>query len=218
MYLCVSVHYIIACCGCPFVSLLYPTGAASSRNQERRIVLCQPVHSVGKSLHPQHGSLRAWGYLTVRAPRGVRGGGGVGRDRTCVYVEHCLLLFTYFVTPNLPLPHSGHRQCVMLFRRFVSRNAAGRGRAVLEGVGLSSEAIRMCYSNSAHDEEEAVQSGLKRWRDGEGVTPPTWKVLFEAMDYAEIGVQHITSLEEELLKGAVPSVSWSTEHVLFGID
>ena len=67
--------------GVPFVSLLYPTGAVSSRDQERRIVLCQPVHSVGKSLHPQHGSLRAWGYLTVRAPRGVGGGGGVGRER-----------------------------------------------------------------------------------------------------------------------------------------
>ena len=90
----------------------------------------------------------------------------------------------------------------MLFRRFVSRNAAGRGRAVLEGVGLSSEAIRMCYSNSLHDEEEAVQSGLNRWKDGEGVTPATWNVLFEAMDYGGIAVQHITSLEEELLKGS----------------
>ena len=76
---------------------------------------------------------------------------------------------------------------------------------MLEGVGLSSEAIRMCYSNSPHDEEEAVQSGLIKWRDGEGVTPPTWKVLFEAMDYAEIAVQHITSLEEELLIGTVHS-------------
>ena len=44
----------------PFVSLLYPTGAASSSDQEHRIVLCQPVHSVGKSLHHQHGSLMAW--------------------------------------------------------------------------------------------------------------------------------------------------------------
>ena len=106
----------------------------------------------------------------------------------------------------------------MLFRRFVSRNAVGRGRAVLEGVGLSSEAISMCYSNSPRDEEEAVQSGLKRWKDGEGVTPAIWKVLFEAMDYAGIAVQHITSLEEELLKGTVLPVSWSTEHVLFAVD
>ena len=71
---------------------------------------------------------------------------------------------------------------------------------MLEGVGLSSEAIRMCYANSPNDEEEAVQSGLKRWKDGEGASP-TWAVLLGAMHYANIGVQHITSLKEELLKG-----------------
>ena len=91
----------------------------------------------------------------------------------------------------------------MLFRKFVSQNAAGKGWAVLEGVGLSTEAIDECYANSPHDEQEAVQSGLNRWKDGEGVTPAIWKVLFEAMDYAGIAVQHITSLEEELLKGTV---------------
>ena len=72
-----------------FVSLLYPTGAASSRDQERRIVLCQPVHFVGKSLHPQHGSMRACGYLTVRAPHGVDLG-WAGRNRTCVCVCVCV--------------------------------------------------------------------------------------------------------------------------------
>ena len=86
----------------------------------------------------------------------------------------------------------------------MSRNAAGKGRAVLEGVGLSSETIKMCYVNFPHDEEEAVQSGLNRWRNGEGASP-TWAVLLEAMDYAEIGVQHITALEEEVLKGTVHS-------------
>ena len=92
----------------------------------------------------------------------------------------------------------------MLFRRCVSRNAAGKGRAVLEGVGLSSKAIEMCYANSPRNEEEAVQSGLNRWRDGEGASP-TWAVLLEAMDYAEIGVQYITELEEKVLKGTVHS-------------
>ena len=58
------------------------------------------------------------------------------------------------------------------------------------------------YVNNS-DEEEAVQSGLIRWKDSKGVTPPTWKVLFAAMDYAGIVVQHITSLEEEILKGTV---------------
>ena len=86
----------------------------------------------------------------------------------------------------------------------MSRNAAGKGRAVLEGVGLSSATIKMCYANSPHNEEEAVQSGLNRWRDGEGASP-TWAVLLKAMNYAEIGVQHITALEEEVLKGTVHS-------------
>ena len=86
----------------------------------------------------------------------------------------------------------------------MSRNAAGKGRAVLEGVGLSPEAIEMCYRDSFYKEEEAVQSGLHRWRDGEGASP-TWAVLLEAMDYAEIGVQHMTALEEAVLKGTVHS-------------
>ena len=86
----------------------------------------------------------------------------------------------------------------------MSRNAANKGRAVLEGVGLSPEAIEMCYTNCPRNEEEAVQSGLLKWRAGEGVSP-TWAVLLEAMDYAEIGVQHISALEEEVLKGTVLS-------------
>ena len=90
----------------------------------------------------------------------------------------------------------------MLLRRYVSRNAAGKGRAVLEGVGLSSEAIEMCYTNWPHNEEETVQSGLLKWRAGEGASP-TWAVLLEAMDYAQIGVQQISTLEEEVLKGTV---------------
>ena len=84
----------------------------------------------------------------------------------------------------------------MLFRRCVSQNAAGKDRAVLEGVGLSSEVIEMCYRD--YKEEEAVQSGLNRWRGGNG-TSPTWAVLLDAMDYAELSVQHIS-----VLKGGGP--------------
>ena len=105
-----------------------------------------------------------------------------------------------FVCP--PFSGVGHKQCAMLFRRFVSRNAAGSGRAVLEGVGLSHEAIQMCYKNSSQDEEEAIQSGLMKWRDGSGDSP-TWEVLIDAMGYAKIGVQHIQEMKEDLLKGAV---------------
>ena len=93
----------------------------------------------------------------------------------------------------------GHKQCAMLFRKYVSRTAAGSGRAVLEGVGLPYETIEMCYKNSPQNEEEAIQCGLMKWRDGSG-DRPTWSVLIEAMDYAKIGVQHIEAIKEELLK------------------
>ena len=84
----------------------------------------------------------------------------------------------------------------------MSRTAAGSGRAVLEGVGLPPEAIQMCYSKSFQNEEEAIQSGLMKWRDGSGDSP-TWAVLIEAMKYAEIGLQHIKEMRGKLLKGEV---------------
>ena len=99
-------------------------------------------------------------------------------------------------------PGTGHQRCDMVLRMFVSRNAAGKGRAILEGVGLPGEIRDMCYTNNASNEEEAVQAGLMKWKDGRG-SSATWMVLLEAMKYAEISVQHITRLKEELLTGAV---------------
>ena len=90
----------------------------------------------------------------------------------------------------------------MLFRTHISKVAATKGRAILEGVGLSAEAIETCYTNHPLNVEEAVQSGLIKWRDGGG-SSPTWTVLLSAMEYAEIVVQHVRKLKEELLKGAV---------------
>ena len=95
-----------------------------------------------------------------------------------------------------------HKQCAMLFRRYVSRTAAGRGRAVLEGVGLPQEDIQMCFSKALQNEEEAIQFGLMKWRDGSGGST-TWAVLIEAMKYAQIGTQHIKAMKDELLKGKV---------------
>ena len=82
----------------------------------------------------------------------------------------------------------------------MSRNAAGKGRAVLEGVGLTTEAIGMCFGMAPYTEEEAVQSGLIKWRDG-GEIVPTWALLIEAMEYAEIGKHRICALKQALLKG-----------------
>ena len=95
-----------------------------------------------------------------------------------------------------------HRQCAMLFRRYVSRTAAGSGRAVLEGVGLTPETIQRCYTDWPHNEEDAIQSGLMKWRNG-SEDNTTWAVLIEAMDYAQIGTQHIEAMKKELLKGEV---------------
>ena len=88
---------------------------------------------------------------------------------------------------------------LMLFRRYVSRNAAGKARAVLEGVGLDTSAIDACFSAHPLNDEEVVQAGLVRWRDGQGnKQPPTWEVLISAMEYARIAQQHIKELKEKL--------------------
>ena len=85
----------------------------------------------------------------------------------------------------------------MFLRKYVSRKAAGRGRAVLEGVGLDSDTIEACFQNNPLNEEGAVQAGLIKWTDGQGLSP-TWEVLIEAMDYAEIAQQHIDDLTKKL--------------------
>ena len=96
------------------------------------------------------------------------------------------------------LPLSADRpDYLVVFRVYVSRRARGKGRTVLEGVGLDSDTIAACFRSNPLDEEEAVQDGLIRWKDSQGVSP-TWKVLVEAMEYAGIAQQHIQSLKAEL--------------------
>ena len=80
----------------------------------------------------------------------------------------------------------------------MSRKAAGKGRAVLEGVELDTPTIKACFKDNPMDEEGAVQEGLTRWIEGEGSQPPTWEMLFEAMDFAKIAQQHVQSLMEDL--------------------
>ena len=90
--------------------------------------------------------------------------------------------------------HPDHQ---MLLRTYVSRKAAGKGRAVLEGVRLDSNTIEACFQSNPLNEEGAVQAGLIRWKDGQG-RPPTWKVLLEAMEYAGVAQQHIAGLKAAL--------------------
>ena len=88
---------------------------------------------------------------------------------------------------------------LILFRTYVSRNAAGKGRAVLEGVGLDSSAIEACFQSNPLKDEEAVQAGLIKWKGGQSQDfPPTWRVLIDAMEYAEVGQQYIAGLKTKL--------------------
>ena len=86
----------------------------------------------------------------------------------------------------------------------MSRQSAGKGRAVLEGVGLDAETIAMFYVNHPLNEEEAVHCSLLEWANGKARShrPTTWEVLIGAMEHGRIGVQDIDKLKEELLKGA----------------
>ena len=86
----------------------------------------------------------------------------------------------------------------VLFRKYVSRKSASKGRAVLEGLGLPTETIEACYMNNPLSEEAAVQDGLNRWREGHHGHTPTWRVLIGAMDYAGVAVQHINGLKAAL--------------------
>ena len=88
---------------------------------------------------------------------------------------------------------------IMLFRRYVSRKATGKARAVLEGVGLEASTIDACFSAHPLNDEEIVQVGLVKWRDGQGnKQPPTWEVLISAMEYAGMAQQHMKELKEKL--------------------
>ena len=88
---------------------------------------------------------------------------------------------------------------LILFRTYVSRTAAGKGQAVLEGVGLDAIAIKACFRSNPLDDEEAVQAGLIKWTDGgRQVFPCTWGVLIDAMEYARVGQQYITGLKTKL--------------------
>ena len=86
----------------------------------------------------------------------------------------------------------------MLLREHVSRNAAGKGRAVLEGLLCGSAPIEACFKANPLDEEGAVQAGIVKWIDGTGRQPPTWETLLKAMNYARIAQQHIQSLKVDL--------------------
>ena len=85
-----------------------------------------------------------------------------------------------------------------LFRIHVNRNAAGKAKAVLEGLGLDQPTINACVTAHPLDDEAIVLDGLTRWCGGKGTQPPTWGTLIQAMAYAQIDQHAVQGLKEEL--------------------
>ena len=85
----------------------------------------------------------------------------------------------------------------ILFRKYVSRWAAGKARALLEEVGLATPTIEECFSVHSLD-EEVVQDGLTRWCEGQGTQLPTWITLLKAMENTLFAQQNVQGLKEEL--------------------
>ena len=78
----------------------------------------------------------------------------------------------------------------------MSRQAWGKGRALLEALGLNRAEIAKCNSMHPLNEEESVQQGLQVWM--EGGTNTTWDALLKALETAGIAVQQRNGLKEEL--------------------
>ena len=85
-----------------------------------------------------------------------------------------------------------------LFRIHVSRKAARKAKAVLEGLGLDQPTINACVTAHPFDDQAIGQDGLTRWCGGKGRQPPTWGTLIQAMEYAQIDQQDVQGLKEEL--------------------
>ena len=78
----------------------------------------------------------------------------------------------------------------------MSRQAWGKGRALLEALGLTGAQIAQCYGMHPLNEEESVQEGLQAWIEGGRNT--TWGDLLRAMETAGIAIQQREGLKEEL--------------------
>ena len=82
----------------------------------------------------------------------------------------------------------------------MSRQACGKGRALLEALGLTSAQIAKYYGMYPLNEEESVQDGLQVWIGGDINT--TWRGLLEAMETAGIAIQQRDGLKKELYSRA----------------
>ena len=78
----------------------------------------------------------------------------------------------------------------------MSRQAYGKGRALLEALGLTSTQIDKYYGMYPLHEEESVQDGIQAWISKRINT--RWRDLLEAMETAGIAMQQCDRLKEEL--------------------
>ena len=98
----------------------------------------------------------------------------------------------------------GRSDHLVLLRRYVSRQAWGKGRALLEVLGLTTAQIAQCYSMHPLNEEESVQDGLQVWIKGGRNT--NWGDLLRAMGTAGIAIQQCDGLKVELCSNTGESV------------
>ena len=89
-----------------------------------------------------------------------------------------------------------NKDYMKLFRKYVSRQAAGKGKTLLAALRLPPESIAAFYAQLDKSEIEAVQAGLIAWQGR--ASEPTWAVLLKAMKVAGIAVEHRDDLKEEL--------------------
>ena len=86
----------------------------------------------------------------------------------------------------------------MLFRKYVSNHATGKGTLLLAALGLEKASIDAVYGPVDNKEIDAVHKGLLKWSDGHASNKPTWQVLLDAMDDAEIAEKPCKELKEKL--------------------
>ena len=98
----------------------------------------------------------------------------------------------------------------------MSRQAWGKGRALLEALGLTRPQIAKYYGMYPLNEEESVQDGLQAWIGGD--INATWRDLLEAMKTAEIAIQQRDGLKKELYSSAGDYIYYFYLHVCVRYD
>ena len=80
----------------------------------------------------------------------------------------------------------------------MSKHATGKGELLLAALGLDRASIDAAYGSVEKTEISAVHDGLIRWSEGNARKRPTWQVLLNAMDDAEIAEKPCKELKEKL--------------------